>query len=114
MSLVGDRAAIAEALTGVTGVRGYQFRPTAPRPGDAWPLLGSLEHAAGMAFMVTWRVLVFLPQDERAASDWTDTNYEALVDALMPVAFVDRIEPAVMSANGSDQYVLQITMRAEG
>lgn len=107
------RAALASALTTVAGVTGYAYRPTAPAPGDAWPLLGALERAEGMAFYVTWRVMVFLPQDERAASEWIDTHYEDLVDALEPWGFVDRIEPVGLTASGTEQYALQITMRGE-
>lgn len=114
MSLTGDRAAIAAALSTMTGVKGYPYRPTTPRPGDAWPLLGQLRHAAGMAFEVTWRVMVFLPQDERAASDWVDSHYADVVDALLPVGFVDTAEPALMATNAGDQNVLLITMRSEG
>lgn len=113
MSLVGDRAAIAAALSGATGVTGYEYRPTTPRPGDAWPLLGAMERADGLSFYVTWRVLVLLPQNEQAASEWMDAHTEDLVDALEPLGFVDRLEPAVITANSADQYALQITMRSE-
>ena len=113
MSLVGDRAAFAAALTAVDGVNGYAQRPKTPIPGDAWVLLGALERADGLVFTVNWRVLVFLPQDEVAASEWIDAHHEDLVDALEPLAFVERLEPVVIPANGVDQYHLQITMRSE-
>lgn len=113
MSITGQRAAIAAALSTVTGVKGYLYRQTTPRPGDAWPLLSALDRAEGLAFEVTWRVLVFLPQDERGASDWIDGHHEQLVDGLEPVGFVDRIEPVALAANTGDQYALQITMRGE-
>ena len=113
MSLSGQRAAIAAALSTVTDVNGYEDRPTTPRPGDAWPLLSALDRADGLAFETTWRVLVFLPQAERGASDWIDGHHEQLVDGLEPVGFVDRIEPVALAAAGGDQYALQITMRGE-
>lgn len=113
MSLVGNRDAIASQLSTVPDVHGYAYRPTTPRPGDSWPLLGALDRADGLAFYVSWRVMVFLPQDERSASEWIDAHYEDLVDALEPVGFVDRIEPVVSSASGTDQMYLQITMRGE-
>jgi class 3 adenylate cyclase len=113
MSLVGDRQAIAAALSGVAGVRGYAYRPKTTKPGDAWPLLGRMDRAAGDAFTINWRVLVLLPQDEAAASEWIDSHVEQLVDALAPVGFVDPIEPVALGASGSDQYALQITMRSD-
>lgn len=113
MSLTGDRAAIAAALTAVDGVTGHTYRPTTARPGDAWPLLGALERAEASVFYVTWRVLVMLPQDERAASEWVDDRVGDLVDALQPHGFVDRIEPVALAASGSEQLGLQITMRSE-
>lgn len=112
MSLTGYRAEIAAALSTVTGVTGYAYRPTTPKPGDAWPLLGPLDRTDGLIFEPSWRVLVLLPQDERAASEWIDGNYENLVDALLPVGFVDRIEPVSLDVGGSNQYALQISMRS--
>ncbi|MEV0156878.1 hypothetical protein AB0H57_24545 [Micromonospora sp. NPDC050686] len=113
MSLTGARDAIAAALSTADGVKGYAYRPTTPRSGDGWPLLGPLDRADGRAFTVTWRVLVYLPQDERGASEWIDAHAEYLVDVLEPLGFVDRIEPVALGASGSDQYALQITMRGE-
>jgi hypothetical protein len=109
------RTAIAAALSTVAGVKGYEYRPTTPRVGDAWPLLSGLDRDAGRAFIRTWRVLVFLPQEERAASDWIDAHHESLVGAMeeQDVGFVDRLEPVALAATGSDQYALQITMRSE-
>lgn len=113
MSLVGDRQAIAAALSTATGVKGYAKRPTSTKPGDGWPLLSALDRADGLSFTVSWRVLVILPQDEVAASDWIDTHHEDLVDALEPVGFVDRLEPVKLDTGAGDQYALQITMRSE-
>ncbi|MER5703479.1 hypothetical protein ABT023_16260 [Micromonospora sp. NPDC002296] len=113
MSLAGARNDIEAALSTAPGVKGYAYRPITPRPGDGWPLLSALDRADGLAFTATWRVLVLLPQDERAASDWIDAHHEELVDALLPVGFVDRLEPVVLTAGPADQYALQITMRGE-
>ncbi len=103
---------IAEALSTADGVTGYAYRPTATKPGDAWPLSGPWERSEGLTFIRTWRVMVLLPQDDRAASDWADDHVEALVDALLPVGFVDRIEFVPSAAEGGDQFALQITMRS--
>lgn len=114
MSLTGDRAAIAAALSTATGVTGYVYRPGTPKTGDAWPLLGGLENAGNATtFAVTWRVYVYLPQDERSASEWIDTHHEDLVDALLPVGFVDRIEPVNIGTEQAPVSALLLTMRGE-
>lgn len=103
----------ATALSSVDGVKGYAYRPTTVRVGDAWPLLSSYDRVEGVVFEVTWRVMVLLPQDERAASDWIDVHAEPLVDALQPLAFVDQLAPVTTSASSTDQLALQITLRRE-
>ncbi|WP_420123205.1 hypothetical protein [Nakamurella sp.] len=113
MSLAGDRQAIADALSTATDVTGHLYRPVKLRHGDAWPLLGALERGPGRAFEVSWRVLVYLPQDGAAASEWVDAHHEGLVDALEAVGFVDRIEPITIPDGDANPYVLQITMRSE-
>lgn len=113
MSLVGDREAIAAALSAVAGVKGYAKRPKATKAGDGWPLLGPMERGPGLSFTATWRVLVQLPADEVAASEWIDSHHEDLVDALEPVGFVDRIEPVVFDTEAGEQLGLQLTIRSE-
>ena len=110
----GKRAEIAAALATVPGVRGYAYRPVTPKAGDSWPLLGTLERAAGAVFETVWRGRGFLPQDERAASAWADGHIDALYDALQPVAYVERIEPVTLPlAGGGEQFALEFTMRSE-
>jgi hypothetical protein len=93
--------------------RGYVRRPTSPRAGDAWPLWDGAERADGGAFMVSWRVRVFLPQDEIKASEWVDAHLDALYDAIEPVAYVDSFRPVLIAAAGGDQYALDIFVRSE-
>jgi hypothetical protein len=108
------RAEIAAALSTVDDVRGYEFRPAAPRTGDAWPLLGPLERDTGSVFITTWRVRVLLPQGEREASTFIDAHVDAIYDALQPVAYVDRIEPVTLQVTGGgEQFALEFTMRSE-
>ncbi|MEU5939405.1 hypothetical protein ABZ807_09460 [Micromonospora sp. NPDC047548] len=113
MSLVGDRTTIANALTTVEGVKGYAYRPKATKPGDGWPLLSSLDRAAGRSFTVTWRILIVLPGGEVAASEWIDAHHEQLVDGLLDVGFVDTIAPVKFDTGAGDLHGLQITMRSE-
>lgn len=107
------RQALASALSIVAGIRGYEYRPTTPRPGDAWSLLPTLDLKEGLMWQATWTVVVFLPQDERAASLWIDERFEAIAAALREPGFVTKVEPAVMDAMGSDQYVLKFTVMSE-
>ncbi|HEY0700299.1 MAG TPA: hypothetical protein VGD43_21150 [Micromonospora sp.] len=113
MSLTTDRAAIKAILDTVDGVTGYEYRPTVPRPGDAWPTLPALELQAGLVWRPTWTVVVFLVQDERAASDWIDQHFDALAGALRGGnVFPESAEPALMPTNAGDHYVLEITIRS--
>lgn len=113
MSLDTDRAEIAATLNAVDGVIGYKYRPTTPRPGDAWPTLPTLELQDGLVWRPTWTVVVFLPQDERAASDWIDAHFAAIATALRGGStFPETAEPGLMATNGGDHYVLEITVRS--
>lgn len=115
MDLAGDRAALAAALSNAPGVTGYQFRPGTKQlqAGDAWPLLGVMDRGPGLVFEATWRVLVALPTGPKEASEWVDAHTEDIVDALTPVAFVDRIEPVTIPDGDTDRYALQFTVRSE-
>lgn len=113
MTLIAKRAEFATALSTVDDVTGYAYRPATPKTGDAWPLLGPLERDDGLAFMVTWRVIVLLPSDERDASAFIDAHFEDLVDALEPIAFVDGATPVGRPAEAGSEYALEITTRSE-
>jgi hypothetical protein len=115
MSLIGKREAFADALDEVSGVRGYPYRPGAPRKGDAWPQWGGgeVDPASGQ-ILNGWSVLVMLPQEERAADEWVDAHAQLIGDALerADVAYVSGFAPANLSPNGT-VYGLLITTRSE-
>lgn len=113
LSLTGDRQAIATALSSARGVRGHEYRPSTPRPGDAWPTLPTLTLVEGLMWQATWSIIVFLPQEERAASEWIDRHFLDIAAALKSPGLAVEAEPAVMQTSGGDQYVLEITMRSE-
>lgn len=113
MSLEDKRQEFADALSTVGDVTGFPYRPATPRAGDAWPLLSSMERGPGSTFEDTWRVRVFLPQDERLASQWIDSHAEALFVAVNPVAFIERFEPVTLTAGTTSQFALEITCRSE-
>lgn len=113
-----NRADIKTALNDVPGVQGHEYRPGTPRPGDGWPLSSGFARVDDAPmFVVTWRIMIVLPQDERAASDWLDEFWADLVDALTPVVFVSAIDPVEMSVRTGDGagtlFALQITARSE-
>lgn len=113
MTLVGKREEFARAIDTVADMSGHAFRPFTPDVGDAWPILGPGERAAGTAFELTWAVRVFVPQDEETASQWWDAHWPRLFEALSTVAFVDRFEPVVSPAAGGEQLMFQVSTRAE-
>lgn len=113
MSLDDDRTAIATRLNAVSGVQGYDYRPPAPVPGDAWVTLPSLALEQGLVWRPTWTVNVCLPADERDASLWIDSHFIPLVEALRGGnGFPEAAEPAIMPTNMGDLLILEITLRS--
>lgn len=113
MSWENDRTEIVAALNTVTGVKGYVNRPTALKPGDAWPLLPSLDLQDGLVWRPTWTVLVVLPQDEGTAATWLDSHFMAIVAALRVPGFAESAEPIDYQTSGGSMLVLAITLRSE-
>lgn len=113
MSLAGKRQEFADALSTVDDVTGYPYRPGEPRPGDAWPRWGGNTIAEdNIQFTNGWQVIVYLPQDERAADEWIDEHDQALYDAIQPVAHIEGFAPANLSPAGT-VYGLLISTRSE-
>ena len=115
MSWATKRAEIAAAASTVADVHGKVFRPPTPKAGDAWPRVSTMNRGDDKLMRVTWQLIVFLPQDERAASVWWDGHVDALIDALeyAQVGFVEAVEPADISTSGAVQYGMAITMGSE-
>lgn len=113
MSLADDRAALAALMTTAPGVTGYQYQPTVPTPGDAWPRLPSLRREHGIVWRPEWSILVALSFDERTASAWIDEHFADLVDALdAGRCQVDSAEPGTMPTDAGDLYVMELTVRS--
>jgi hypothetical protein len=113
VSLVGQRAALAEALSAIDGVRGTKYRPRVPGPGDAWPLLESLDRAEAYDFEASWRVAVILPPDEVRASEWFDEHHESIAEGLEDFGYVDRIEPGLVATEAGDLQAMFLILRRE-
>jgi hypothetical protein len=113
MSLQGDRAELANAISVVEGVTGSEKRPRSIKPGCAWPLLQGLERGSATAFESTWRVVVVLPGNEEKASDWFDEHHEAIAEALEEFGYVERIEPGLVATDAADLEAMILTVRRE-
>lgn len=113
MSIVGDRAAIAAALSAVDDVTGHEYRPRTLPPGTAWPLLQRLDRGPAQDFEATWRIVVILPADEITASKWFDAHHEAIADGLLDFGFVDPIEPGLVQTDVGDLEAMMLTVRRE-
>jgi hypothetical protein len=113
VSFAQQRQALADALSTAPGVRGVDRRPAAPNTGDAWPRGPVLDRDAGDTFMATWSILVVVPPDEVAASEWWDEHWPAIYFALKPVAFVSRAVPVAVPMQGGDLLAYDITVQTE-
>jgi hypothetical protein len=112
MSLSAKRLAFKAALNTVTGVRAYEFKPDTPKAGDAWPQWRGMERGEEVLFTSTWAVVIFLPQDDKAAERWVEAHITDLYNALTPVAFIDGFAAANLSLTGQ-QFGLVISTRSE-
>jgi hypothetical protein len=114
MSLTGQRQELATLLSTVEDVTGYPYRPTGFRTGAAWPILDVLE-ASRASFEATWHVLVALPDDEEKASEWFDSHYEAIAEAIQDFGFVEQIYPeGLRTSEDGDIQVMRLILRREG
>jgi hypothetical protein len=113
MSFAVTRAELADQLSEVDGVQGYAKRPKVIKPGDAWPLLGSVGNRSGSAFQATWRIFVVLGNDESSAIDKAEALLPELCAAIDPVAYVDGAVPFAIPTQGGELFALEITARSE-
>lgn len=105
------RAAIAAALSTVDDVHGFGKQPSAFKTGDAWPLWADAEREDGGIFVTSWRVLVALPSDTAAADTWIEDHLDDLIDALQPVAHIDRVDPVRIGQGENAPPALQFLVR---
>lgn len=111
--MIATRQTIADALSTVTGVKGYAKRPKTVKAGDAWPLIEQLTRGPGQAFETTWRIAVVLGPDEATAYDQFDTLVPAVTDALVPVAYVDLARPLIIQTEAGDLFGCEVQARSE-
>lgn len=118
MSITTQRAVITDTLNGISGVKGYAKKPVAPKAGDAWIQLVTIDRETGIA-ETTWRVYIYLPQSEDKAIDWFESNAESLIMGLQypeppleSAGYVDAINSVNLGTSDSPVYGLEITLRS--
>lgn len=110
---MSQRQDLADAVSTVEGIKGYEFRPTVMSPGTAWPLRGPMQRGEALDFEATWMVVVVLPTGEQQASKFFDSKFEALADSLEDMGYVERIEPTSIATDSGDLDGMLITLRRE-
>lgn len=82
MSLSTDRELVAGILSELDNLTGFPYRSPDANAGDAWPLIERLDSPGGFNMQAVWRIIVVLPSDEIAASQWFDAKFQEVSDAL--------------------------------
>lgn len=113
--MVLNRTDIAEALSSVTGVQGFSYRPTTFDTGDAWPLLERKDKGPAQTYQNTWRVVVVLPTGEQDSMIWFDDMFQEIADALEDASgYVESIEPGVLDLEyNNTRNIMILTYREE-
>jgi hypothetical protein len=114
LTLAQVRQAFAHALGALPGITGYAVPPSTMLPGDAWPLLASLERDGGFAFVAEWRVLVICGGSALDAITFMDAHLPALTSAIEPVAYVAAVTPVAISTPAGDLHGVELRARTEG
>lgn len=111
------RADFTAALNGAgIGLAASDYRPEPGGEGNAWAQPGSWDNPGGQpngVFEATWLVFIIVPQDEQAAAVWWDEHAATVSGALLPLVFIDRVEPVVFETQAGDLFAVQITGRSE-
>lgn len=114
MSVGEDRADLAELLSTINGIHGFQYRPeNSANPGDAWPLIERMERGPANDFQVTWRVMVVMPKGERDAMEYFETRYEDVANTLADFAHVEEIEPGTVQTEAGSYNAMIVRMKKE-
>jgi hypothetical protein len=114
MSNSATRQAIAAALSTLEGITGHAARPDVMSEGDGWPQWAGMEWYGGRAYTQKWNVLVVTPTlDDVTADHFVDERGTAIIQALQPIFFVDKAEPAKITTDAGDIYAVLFSGRSE-
>lgn len=88
------REEIAEAASTVSGVHVTPYFRQLTKAGEGFVSMGPRQRGDnGFGYVVTWIVLVALPQDLKAAEVWLDANLEPLMAAIDTEILVQSATP---------------------
>lgn len=102
------REEISAAANAVAGVSCVPYHRQSPGAGDAAVRLGEIAYPDRLGGLVTWEVVVGLPQDVATAEQWIDDHKAALREALAPAMTVRRIYPARSTYDTTQTNVLVV------
>ena len=108
---MGAREEIAAAANTVTGISVSPYYRQGLTTGDGFVSMGPRTRGDnGFGFVVTWFVLVALPQEIKAAEQWLDANLADLMEALEDEVFVQSVSPDTFTfRDGSTTNAVSIT-----
>lgn len=107
------RESLAAALSTVPGLKGYADRPSSPRPGDCWPLIGGFIPGRGRTVATQWRLIVFLGGDERKAEALFTELFWPVSDALRSQAVVDSAEAFIYPTEAGQAFAAEFIARSD-
>ena len=86
------RQALADAANTVEGITVAPYFKQTTKPGSGMVRRDRTEYPTPFGGLVTWQVLVFLPQDLAAAEKYLDEKGPQLAQALSPQMSVSAVE----------------------
>lgn len=110
MSARDEIAAAANTVAAIS-VRPHYRQST--KPGEGWVRLDHTDYPDKFGGLVTWQVLVILPQTIGDAEKWIETNQKPLVTALRDALIVRSARPAELAIDSGTVPVLLIEGQRE-
>lgn len=110
MSARDEIAAAANAVAAVTVTEFYRQHS---KPGNGWIRRDRTDYPNKFGGLVTWQVLIVLPQNLADAEKWIEDNQLALVTALREALIIRSAQPAELVVNSGTVPVLIIEGQRE-
>lgn len=107
------RTEIAAAANTAAAVKVSEFYRQGTKPGSGWVRRDRTEYPNKFGGLVTWQVLVVLPQALADAEKWMEEHQLALVEALREALIVRSARPAELVIDSGSVPVLIIEGQRE-